>query len=111
MIKILKNFGVTISVLLSVFVIYMMYTLNWSVKYSVGDCLKNGDEIYLFDKDGPILKGSYGLKLLLPKERRSEYGVAYPRESVEGENFQKIKCPIDELSEEDISLVKKIIVN
>jgi hypothetical protein len=107
--RVLKYLGFATLFLVLVVIIYVMYVFSWSVKYSVGDCLKNGETVYLFDSDGPLLKGSYGLKLLLPKDRRSEYGIAYPRDRVESDSFEKVGCPSEELSEEGINSVKEII--
>jgi hypothetical protein len=86
-----------------------MYHLSWSVKYSVGDCLLNDETVYLYDSSGPLLKGSYGLKLLLPKNQRSQYGVAFSRDNVESEEFQKVECPKDKLTSEDIEHIRNIL--
>jgi|GEM_PF-5172780 len=66
-------------------------TIRSSLKFSVGDCLQNGDEVYLFDSDGPVMKGSYGLLRIKPT--KGDIGETRPIESVEDGSFVKVDCP------------------
>jgi len=69
---------------------YFFSTGKLILKYKVGDCLKHGDKVYLYDSDGPTMKGSYGLLRILPTRR--DIGEAHPIERVEGGSYIKVDC-------------------
>ena len=70
--------------------------------------MANGIDIF-FDSDGPLLKGSYGLKVLLPLNRRNDHGMAVPRTMVEDGSFKKIECPVGQIHSSDVKYIEKLL--
>jgi hypothetical protein len=90
--RFLKWFFSSLLVLILAVCLYIGYVFFWSVKFNVGDCISNGATTYLFDSDGPIMKGAYGLTKL-PK-KPGDYGIAMPRHEIEeGDDWKKVECP------------------
>lgn len=110
--KILKIIGIVIVSIITLIVLWWNYQFSWSVKYKLGDCLEYEGLVYVFDSEGPLFKGSYGMRQLIPPPDKSKFGhdlgTAIPRESVE-RKYKKVECPIERLTPQNVEYINNLL--